>query len=433
MKILVIGQCTLHWGRMEYGNIGNYYLIEPFFRELHRVFPNADIVTTLQMTEAFCKKERISVLPMELYYGWNEYDLPIALEEYAIAKIYEETGILVKKTPYIEEVISSDLVVDISGDMWGDNADLAGKNRFLIGLLKDRIAQLLRIQTVMLAGSPGPFKNQDMLPLAKVVYNNFALVTNREKISTTLLKNNDFDISKTFDFACTSFLFEASGDEKIKDFIYTLSSEKRKSPIIGFILCGWNMIEGPFDKFPRNNTEYTRFICVIEHIVTQLNSKVCFISHSNGFELPPDFKLIKGRDFYILNQLYGLLDDNIKKNVILIDDIYLPAETKAIIRQFDMLVSGRVHGAIAALSQSIPTVIIDYGHEPKAHKLEGFAQLLDVSEYICDPASSDDMIQKIDICWANKDSIRERLEEKNKEIRNLARKNFDILKDIIGN
>ena len=49
MKILVIGQGTLHWGRLEFGNIGNYYIIEPFFRELHRVFPNATIKTTFQM------------------------------------------------------------------------------------------------------------------------------------------------------------------------------------------------------------------------------------------------------------------------------------------------------------------------------------------------------------------------------------------------
>ena len=33
-RILVIGQCTLHWGRMEFGNIGNFYIIDPFFKEL---------------------------------------------------------------------------------------------------------------------------------------------------------------------------------------------------------------------------------------------------------------------------------------------------------------------------------------------------------------------------------------------------------------
>ena len=30
MNILVIGQTTMQIGRMEFGNIGNYYIIEPF-------------------------------------------------------------------------------------------------------------------------------------------------------------------------------------------------------------------------------------------------------------------------------------------------------------------------------------------------------------------------------------------------------------------
>lgn len=47
MNILVIGQCTLHWGRMEFGNIGNYYIIEPFMRELHAVFSNCTMLNQI--------------------------------------------------------------------------------------------------------------------------------------------------------------------------------------------------------------------------------------------------------------------------------------------------------------------------------------------------------------------------------------------------
>lgn len=36
--IFVIGQCSLHWGRMEFGNIGNYYVIEPFLRNCTKFF-----------------------------------------------------------------------------------------------------------------------------------------------------------------------------------------------------------------------------------------------------------------------------------------------------------------------------------------------------------------------------------------------------------
>ena len=64
-NILLIGQCTLHWGRMEFGNIGNYYIIEPFVRELHRVFPQTKISTTFQMSDRFCQDEQVEVLPID--------------------------------------------------------------------------------------------------------------------------------------------------------------------------------------------------------------------------------------------------------------------------------------------------------------------------------------------------------------------------------
>lgn len=432
MKILVIGQCTLHWGRLEFGNIGNYYVIEPFFRELQNIFPNADIVTTFQMTENFCISKNIKSLPMGLYYEWKDDDLTLAFKEFAISTIFNETGNIFEFTPFIREVLSSDLVIDFSGDMWGDNADLAGQNRFLIGLLKDRTAQLLGKKTAMLAGSPGPFTNQDLLPLAKIVYENFDLITNREKISSKLLLEYGFSLRNTKDFACPSFLFEGSLEKEIESLIVDTPIKKYKSkPIVGFILCGWNFLEAPFSKFPREDSEYKTFIKVIEYVVNELGAIVCLMSHSNGFELPPNFKMIHGRDYPITEQMYSLIYATTKEKVFLMEGIYSPAETKSIIGHFDMLISGRVHGAIAGLSQSIPTVIIDYGHEPKAHKSSGFANLLGMDEYIADPASTEDMIQKIKKCWKNRNDIVLELNKKNIEVKSLAKKNFELLQNLI--
>src|SRR5690554_6111985 len=110
MRILITGQCTLHWGRMEFGNIGNYYIIEPFVRLLHETFPTAELVTTFQMSDRFCRDEKIHVLPMNLYYGWDN-DLEKAKEELEIAKKFLKTGKLEEITPYIEEVRKADLVI----------------------------------------------------------------------------------------------------------------------------------------------------------------------------------------------------------------------------------------------------------------------------------------------------------------------------------
>ena len=64
-KILVTGLCTLHWGRLQYGNVGNYYIMEPMFRLLHERFPEHEIATTFQMDDRFVKQEKVTVLPME--------------------------------------------------------------------------------------------------------------------------------------------------------------------------------------------------------------------------------------------------------------------------------------------------------------------------------------------------------------------------------
>ena len=55
-KILVTGLCTLHWGRLQYGNVGNYYIVEPLFRLLHSFFPDYEVVTTFQMDDEFIKR-----------------------------------------------------------------------------------------------------------------------------------------------------------------------------------------------------------------------------------------------------------------------------------------------------------------------------------------------------------------------------------------
>lgn len=81
-----------------------------------------------------------------------------------------------------------------------------------------------------------------------------------------------------------------------------------------------------------------------------------------------------------------------------------------------MVVSGRVHAAVAALSQSVPTVIIDYGHEPRAHKLMGFATVAQVQEYVANPCSFDDLKQKITNCFFQKELYKAHLDKRISEI-----------------
>ncbi|WP_395262242.1 polysaccharide pyruvyl transferase family protein [Halalkalibaculum sp. DA3122] len=417
---------------MEFGNIGNYYIIEPFIRELHRVYPDAEIRTTFQMSDRFCERENVTVIPMEYYYNWSEDDLDIALTELASAEIFEKSGYLPKKTPYIKEVLEADLVIDFSGDIWGDNANLVGDDRFLVGLCKNRVAQLLNTPTAMLAGSPGPFKEQNTLEFAKEVFKEFDLVTNREAISKQLLKERGFDISKTHSLACPSFLFEPAEQSEIEGAVIKEQINETDRPSAGFILCGWNFTEAPFDKWPRKDKDYDQFADAVEYMIDELGLDVFLMSHNNGFPIPPKkFELQHGRDYPIAKQLQTVLEQRGRtKHVHAIDGVYYPKEAKALIKNFDFHVSGRVHGAVAGLSQAIPTVIIDYGHEPKAHKLEGFAKVTGMEDYIADPSSGQSLIKTINECWINRDEVKKHLKDQLPVVKEMAQKSFDLLKEI---
>ncbi len=428
-RLFVIGQCTLHWGRMEFGNIGNFYIMDPFFKELRRVYPDAEIATTMQFSKEFCEKYSIETVPMEAYYDFKSKDnLKVAQHEYECVK-----NNLPIESRYVEEVRKADLVIDFSGDIWGDNADFLGEDRFATGCYKDLIAQTLK-PTVMMAGSPGPFKDAETLKLAKMTYAGFELVTNREPISTRLLAEQGFDLSKTENYPCPSFLFEMASGEQVNEYIKEtgiLSEDKKK---IGVMLCGWNFERGPFDAWPREDSEYTSFVKMIEELIEKYDAHIYLMSHSNGFEIPPKpFALKAGRDFPIMAQLRDILATKGYGNdkVTLLDGVYLPDITKGIVSHFDVLVSGRMHGAVAGISQAIPTTIIDYGHEPKAHKSRGFAEVAAVEEFIADPNNEVELIKVTQKCVESKAQIHEKLCSQMVCVKARAKEQFDLLLKIV--
>lgn len=436
MKIFVTGLCTLHWGRLEYGNVGNYYIIEPLFRELHRVFPNSEIVTTFQMTDEFIIRENITAISMDSYYGWNEHDLELAIQEYGAATYFSKTGYLPLETTFIKTAINSDVIINVSGDMWGDNAEHVGANRFLVDLLKMRTAQLLGKKTILFAGTPGPFSEKLTTDFAKEVFKNFDLVPNREiKATENLLKWN-FDIHNVKNYACPAFLFEAASQDDIKSILFAEKiCPKTDKPIIGFTICGFNMPIAPYDVWPRDDSEYLSFVLAIEHIINDLGARVVLISHTNGFDLPPKFKLKNGRDWPINKQLQSIVHKrgNIKNNndLICVENPYPPKQLKAIIGNFDMFITGRLHASVGSMTQMVPTVFIMHGENfIRSTKIQGFANHIDMEEFVAEPYDANDIIMKIDACWNSRDAIRKKLQHKIPEVQEKARKSFDTIAEI---
>lgn len=412
--------------------MGNYYVAEPLFRELKRVFPDHEIRTTFQMSDEFCERFGVVRLPMELYYGWREDDLSVALNEFAWSKNCGHADGQSKITDFMQEVLDSDLVVDFSGDIWGDNANFVGPNRFLVGLLKNRTAQLLGRPTAMIAGSPGPFDDATTRHFAREVFSSFDLVTNREAISIDVLSEHGFDVSNVESYACPAFLYSGVSDEELASALIRENLNIDR-PKIGFALCGWNMPTGPYTKWPRRDEEFSSFTKLVDRILDETDADVYFLSHSNGFVLPPNFKPIHGRDYPFAEHLHAIMQKaGNSGRVHLIREIYGPAQMKGILRHFDMLISGRVHAAVGALAQSVPTVIIDYGHEPKAHKLKGFAQVAGIEEFFVDPADPENMAEVTLGLWKQRGLVSKQLDERIPQVQKMSRANFDSLRKLVS-
>lgn len=194
---------------------------------------------------------------------------------------------------------------------------------------------------------------------------------------------------------------------------------------------------GPYDMWPRDPEQYRVFLNVAEYIINELKADIMIFSHTNGFELPPQFKLINGRDFMILNQFYKLLVDrnqNYREHVILVDEPLLPCNIKKLIGRLDMLITGRVHASVAATSQCVPTVYMEYNQNViYSDKMYGFSSQIGMEKYVSAPGNFNDLAAIITDCYDNIDLVRRQLEEKIPVIKKQAEDIFEDIRKICVN
>ncbi len=434
MKILIIGLTSGRLGGMEYANLGNYVIMEPFVEKLHEAFPDAKIATSIQMSDLFCKRFNIKSLRDERFWRYGKYTAFCTIKDFIKSMLwwlFKRMGFnfkfLLKKSLLLNQIEDADLIIDFSGDVYGDNAVWY---RFLEANAELLFCKVLGKKTVMLIGSPGPFKKKWRQWVARKILAKLDLITNREALSTIMLESIGIKGNNIITTACPSIFFKKDTSQEMSKIIKQEKIILQGKSTIGLILCGWNMPRGPFNKWPRENSEYENFVSLLRHLIFKMNLRVCLMSHQNG--VSKNLKLIKGNDHQIIKQLMTLMSDCSMEQLFTLKGLYNAAQSKAIIGNFEMLISGRIHGAVQGLSQAIPTAIIDYGHEPKAHKLKGFASIYGIEQYICDPASKSNLIQVSESLWTSRETVREQLVQRLPYVEKLADQNFSILHRVVN-
>ena len=83
-----------------------------------------------------------------------------------------------------------------------------------------------------------------------------------------------------------------------------------------------------------------------------------------------------------------------------------------------MLVTGRVHASVAATSQCVPTVFMEYDRRViYSDKMLGFSQQLGLEDYVCMPGNYEQIKDCVDRCFFHRQEVREHLETKMAEIK----------------
>lgn len=425
MNIFVTGATSSSKYGMEFHNLGNFIIAEPLFEQLRMTFPGSRISTSIQMTDEFYKRHNLVGCAERRF--WT-YGLKTGIEtakdifKVLLWKVSKRDSLLT--SPLLSEIYHADLVIDFSGDIYGDNASWT---KFLETNARLIMALLMKKKVAMLIGSPGPFSRYWRQMLAKFVLPKLDLITNREPLSTAMLAYVGIKGEHIYSTACPSVLFSAAKslpDNEDK----TRLEENKKT--IGVIVCGWNMPDGPFNKWPREDREFDWLIGLIKWIVEESDYRVCVMAHQNGTD--ENGELVPGNDHRIINRLFELMPQEwAHERVFTLNGLYDAAQSKKIISYFELLVSGRIHGAVQGLSQAIPTLIVDYGHEPKAHKLQGFARVYGVDDYVCEPENTNDMKSKLEQLISRQEVIRKELEQRLSRVKSQALENFSLIKKVV--
>jgi len=437
-KILIIGLCALPMGTME-RQLGNMAILIPMIRSIRETINNPEIVTSLQLSEEFCQRHGIVSLKYRSLFEPSLRSGLIAGIDFVRTTLWcwlklafkVNVGLLIHGRK-LAEFRSADIIVDFSGDTFGD----MGHPLHLLKHSLDLLTVIhLKKPVYIFAQSPGPFSTRFRRFIAKRVLGKVALITVREPIAAEALSSLGIrtPIVRT---ACPAFLLEPAKEEIAKAILLSEGVDTGDRPIAGMTITGFNfskeLISGDKYKTSRSEQELAPLVAVIENLVNDLDMDVLLIPHVYRTTASGDF--MPGPDGCVAEQIHQIVSSRAaeadRERVHLLKGYYSASEVKVVIGQCSLYISGRLHAGVAALSQAIPTVLVAY-----SLKFNGFARLLGQEMYVSNALrgflDAEDILTKIKNVWERREAVSAELASRMPAVRELARLNTVILADLL--
>jgi len=310
------------------------------------------------------------------------------------------------KNPLIQEYVSANMTVDLSGDSFSDS-----KGGFSISIDSTILLGIsLKKPIVLYSQSIGPFKKWT-LPLAKFCLNKVDLIIVREEITKNYLEKIGIKSPIHLTAEC-AFLLDSAPYDRVKDILSKERINTTKKPLIG--ISANVMLDDKENNYANSMAQ------IMDCIIEKLNVQVVFVPHVVGING-------RGDDRVIGEKIYKLARN--KENIKLIKGDYSPEELKGIIRLCDIFFGGRMHANIAAISSCVPTMATAW-----SHKYYGIMRTVGQEKYVGDfkTMNFEELKSKIDDLWDNKEKIREELKVKVEDQKKLAWYSGELVRDLLN-
>jgi colanic acid/amylovoran biosynthesis protein len=431
-KILITGVTSRGAPGVYERQLGNVAILIPMVQLLKQYLPDVEISTDIQLRDEFCARYGITSIPKpkQRLPRFNLV-LELALVTWDVFRvslwecIKDATSINAKfliKGKKFQKFTETDMVLDFSGDIFPSDTSWIG---VLIQALEVVTIKKLGCTVIEFVSSPGPFNTWFRRAVAKLMYENIDLFLNREELSSELLKQ--LGVKKPIlTTACPAFLLIPDSPERGKEIMAQEGVDVNSKPLIGLTLAGYNLSQRSWRK-PKSFEDLKAFIPTLRWLLDDLKATVVLLPHV--YRTNPyvnEYELVNGPDHDILLNLFRMVNgENYEGKLRLVEGKYTASEVKSLIGQFDMLISGRLHAGVAALSQGIPTVLLAYGH-----KHRGFARLVGQEKYAYSGKDSKKLLSLVKEAWQNRSEIKKTIQEKMPRVSELVRLNFEIIKEM---
>jgi polysaccharide pyruvyl transferase WcaK-like protein len=282
---------------------------------------------------------------------------------------------LMKRNPFLQKIIETDLVADITG---GDSfSDIYGLRRFILVFLSKFLHIQFGKKLVLLPQTYGPYSSKIARVLARYILKRAAAIYSRDRAGIEYLHNflNTDTNKKVRCLPDVGFVLDPSEPKHIDT--ATLKNIKTKNAVlVGLNISGLLYNGG----YTRNNmfglkSDYRKTIdAVIDLLMKYENTAILLVPHVFP---PPELEVES--DPQVCLTVYKSANEKYANRIFLVQGQFNHNESKYIVGLCDFFIGSRMHSCIEALSQFIPAVGLGY-----SKKFYGVFETIGVQQFAID-------------------------------------------------